>query len=218
MWAAGPVPPPPGLDECRSFLVYAGAARAVITRFKYRNDRAVLRWLADGMAGLLTPPPGAVVTWAPTATRRRRVRGFDQAELLAVAVARRWGASCVPLLVRRGGGAQTGRSRGERRANAVLASRAAPGHGGPSVALTAGDRPPVVVIDDVLTTGATLSASATALRATGVPWVGAVTAARTPAHATHGKSDVVSPRSVSDEPPVVEESLKFARFRADDER
>src|SRR5690606_24637957 len=157
--------------------VYAGAGRAVITRFKYRNDRAVLGWLADGMAGLLAPPPGSVVTWAPTAARRRRVRGFDQAELLAVAVARRWGAPCVPLLVRRGAGAQTGRSRGERRANALLAPRAAAGHR-PWAPSTVGARPPVVVIDDVVTTGATLSAAATALRATGVPWVGAVTAAR----------------------------------------
>lgn len=213
MWAAGPVPPPPGLDECRSLLVYAGAGRAVITRFKYRNDRAVLTWLADGMAGLLTPPPGTVVTWAPTATRRRRVRGFDQAELLAVAVARRWGVPCVPLLVRRGG-AQTGLSRGERRANAVLAPRTAPGHR-PWAVPTAGERSPVVVIDDVVTTGATLSAAAASLRATGVPWVGAVTAARTP---SPGKGDVMSPRSVPDEPPVVDESLKFARFRADDER
>jgi predicted amidophosphoribosyltransferase len=190
MRVAGAAPLPAQLDVCRSLLVYEGQARAVITRLKYRNDRAVLGWLADGMAGLLAPPPGAVVTWAPTAARRRRQRGFDQAELLAVAVGRRWGTACVSLLARRGATAQTGRSRDERRANPVLAARRSAGGA------------PVVVIDDVVTTGATLSAAAAALRTTGVGWVGAVTAARTPEPRLSGSA--IRPRSVPVEPPLVE--------------
>lgn len=204
MRPAGPAPVPDRLDVCRSLLVYEGSARAVITRLKYRNDRAALSWLADGMAGLLLPPPGAVVTWAPTVAQRRRKRGFDQAELLALAFARRWRAPCAPLLVRRGGSAQTGRSRGERRVNPVLAARASPG------------RSSVVVIDDVVTTGSTLNAAAAALRGTGVTWIGAVTAARTPGPS--GPGGRISPRSVQAEPPFVYESLKLSRSLADDQQ
>lgn len=167
---AGPCPPVPGLDGCRALLAYEGAGRALVTGLKYRNDRAALGWLADRMAALLTPPAGTVVTWAPTTAARRRRRGYDQAELLAAAVARRWGVPCRGLLdrpVRRRGDAQTGASAAQRRA-------------GPRVVARGLVRGPVVVVDDVTTTGATLRAAALALRARGAPVVVGLTAARTP--------------------------------------
>lgn len=168
--------PPPGVDVCRALLVYDGAGRELVARLKYRNERASLGWLADGMAGLLHPPEGAVVTWVPTVGRRRRRRGFDQAELLARAVARRWQLPAVPLLRRRSGPPQTGRSRAERLGGVgIEARRELPGR--------ARDGPvPVVLVDDVVTTGATLRCGAQALRAAGATWVGAVVAARTPPH------------------------------------
>jgi predicted amidophosphoribosyltransferase len=167
-------PPPDGLDACRALLVYEGASRRLVTSLKYHNDRAVLTWLAGHMAELLVPPPGAVVTWAPTSRRRRRRRGYDQAELLARAVARRWGRPCLHLLVRAGErGPQTGHGVAERRRGPVFRARA-----GSSRPL----RTPVVVVDDVTTTGSTLAAAARALTAAGAPWVGAITAARTPRH------------------------------------
>ncbi|MGH9113619.1 MAG: ComF family protein, partial [Acidimicrobiales bacterium] len=173
MHRARPGPIPPGLDASRSLLAYEGPARELVTRLKYRNDRAAMAWLADGMASLVDPPAGAVVTWAPTTTRRRRDRGFDQAELLAAAVARRWGLPRVRLLVRRPGPPQTGRTVTDRRLGPAMAAT-------PAAAALLGTTRRVVVVDDVVTTGSTLGAAALVLRSVGALWVAGLTAARTP--------------------------------------
>jgi predicted amidophosphoribosyltransferase len=178
--------PPTGLDAWASLLAYEGAARRLVTGLKYRDDRVALAWLADGMAALLDPPAGAIVTWAPTSARRRRRRGFDQAELLARAVARRWCLPCRRLLVRRGPSRpQTGASLSERQAGPRLAASA---HRRPLV--PTGVPAAVVVVDDVVTTGATLRAAAGALRGAGVMWVGGITAARTARHSAPSRHSV----------------------------
>jgi predicted amidophosphoribosyltransferase len=172
--------PPTGCDLCRAVLAYEGTARKLVTGLKYVNDRAVLGWLAAGLAGLLVPPPGAVVTWAPTSARRRRQRGYDQAELLARAVARRWRRPCRALLRRAPGPPQTGRSLADRLGGVpfVPAGGGGGGRGGRR------SRPThVVVVDDVVTTGATLRTAALALRSTGVVWIAGLAAAATPRHA-----------------------------------
>lgn len=156
---------------CRSLLDYEGPARQLVARLKYRNDRSGLSWLADGMAALLAASPDMVVTWVPTTTARRRRRGFDQAALLARAIARRWRVPCADLLRRGDTAPQTGRTAAER-------------HTGVAVALRHPTTPPpgtVVLVDDVLTTGATLRSVAEVLRSSGTTWIGALTAARTPA-------------------------------------
>ncbi len=117
-------PRPAGLDACWSLFAYQDVGKAVVTSLKYRRDRAALAWLAAGMAALAAPPAGVVVTWAPTTAARRRQRGFDQAELLARAVARCWRAPCRPLLARKAGLPQTGRSLADRRQGPILLARA----------------------------------------------------------------------------------------------
>jgi predicted amidophosphoribosyltransferase len=174
---------PAGLDACWSLLSYEGVGRLLVTHLKYRRDRSALAWLADGMAELGSPPDDVVVTWAPTTPARRRRRGYDQAELLARAVARRWAVPCVGLLSRRSGPPQTGRSLADRRIGPLFLARA-----GSRVA--AGR--PVVVVDDVLTTGSTLSVAARALATVEVERVIGLTAART-ARAAAAPPCVLSP-------------------------
>ena len=181
---APPAPPPLGVDEWWAAFAYEGVAREVVARVKYRGARAAVPWLADAMVaamatamfdGLDATSAVDVVTWAPTSRDRRRARGFDPAELLARAVARRLtdhaDVRCLGLLDRRPGPPQTGLTGADRRRGpGYVARRAAPWS--------------VLVVDDVTTTGATLSAAALALRAAGAHRVLAVTAARTPPPST----------------------------------
>ena len=99
--------------------------RASITGLKNHDRRARVTELADGLAALAPDTPGLVVTWAPTERhRRRRQRGFDQAELLARAVARRRRLPVRGLLTRRPGAPQAGQAAGERWRHPGFSARA----------------------------------------------------------------------------------------------
>src|SRR5688500_14690893 len=98
---------PPGLDSCRALLAYDADVRQVVVGLKNRDQRGRITELARSLATLVPDVPGLVVTWAPTSASRRRQRGFDQAELLARAVARRAGRPVARLLSRRPGPPQS---------------------------------------------------------------------------------------------------------------
>jgi len=156
-------------------VAYEGPARSVVRGLKYRGAAGLARPMAAQIAagapaGLLEDP--AALVPVPLHPRRRRQRGYNQAERLAEALSRRTGLPVADVLSRRGpAGHQVGRSREERLARLDGA-----------VAVRACAQPPqrAVLVDDVTTTGATLSACAAALLGAGSGSVRAVTYARTP--------------------------------------
>ena len=168
MEPAPPVPPVAGLDGCAALLAHRGPGRDVVTALKYRNARAAADWLAVGIADLVSPGVADLVTWAPTTELRRRGRGFDHAEVLARRVARELGLPCASTLARLPGPPQTGRNLVERRDGPrFLARRTVAGRS-------------VLVVDDVVTTGATLGHAGVSLRAAGAVRVLGVAASHPP--------------------------------------
>ena len=168
MRAVGEMAPLEPLSGLWAAFAYAGAGRELLARLKYRNQRSSVRWLASAMAKALPPSRGfEAVTWAPTSPKRRRQRGFDQAELLARALGRETGVPVIGLLKRVDAAVQTGRNRSQRfRAPEFTTRRGTP---------TA-----VLVVDDVITTGATLQSAAKSLIRAGAERVDAVVAGATP--------------------------------------
>jgi ComF family protein len=160
-------------DAAWSAVAYEGVARDAMHALKFHAARPLATVMAAQIAANAPPAllaPGAALVAVPAHPGRRRRRGFDPAELLARALARRSGLPLVAALRRSGAPAtrQLGASRELRRAPGRLGFSAR----GPAP-------PTVVLIDDVHTTGATLGDCARALRAGGARQISAVTWART---------------------------------------
>jgi ComF family protein len=158
---------PSGLDRVWSSAPHEGVARDLVTALKFRRLLPVAELMADRIHWLApaTLLAGAVVP-VPTATLRSVRRGFDPAAEIAAALAARLDSPVTPCLSRRGGGRQVGRKRSQRI-----------GHP-PEIHAKAEVPRSVLLVDDVLTTGATLSACARALRRAGAIRVVAVTFSR----------------------------------------
>lgn len=160
-------------ERAWSPLAYNGPARSVVAALKERGALPAAALMAAQVAavapdGLLD---GAVLVPVPPDPWRRRRRGVDHAGRLADELGRRCTAPVSRALRRRP-------SRAGRQAGAARAERLQPGR----LAIEALERrvPDIaVLVDDVHTTGATLHACATALRAAGAREVRAITYART---------------------------------------
>jgi ComF family protein len=170
---------PPRYHRARAALVYDTESRRLVLPFKHgdRTDiaRACGGWMARAGAELLASAD--LVAPVPLHWRRLLTRRYNQANLLARVVVRAAGASAprlVPDLLRRRRwtGSQTGLRAKERRTNVRHAFDVHPKWR----EAAAGAR--VVLVDDVLTTGATVEACARALERIGVGQVDVLTLAR----------------------------------------
>lgn len=159
---------PPPWQRCIVPLLYAGDVRRLILRFKRSGNPAIASALADA-AAVAVPDADATVPIPSTLWRVLR-RGHNPAEVLARAIPRHRVPSVRPaLLRRRSGPRQTGTSRATRRRNvrgAFVGAGAMPNH--------------VLLIDDVMTSGATLREASRALRRAGAQRITVYAIARTP--------------------------------------
>lgn len=160
---------------CVSPLRYQGEVRASIHRYKFKGGQGyaglygalVAQCVKDHLEGEYD-----LITWAPLSDERKRERGYDQAFLLAQAAALELDAAAVELLrKRRHTDAQSGvKGEAQRRANVLGAYEVVDGE------LAEGKR--ILLIDDVVTTGATLSECARTLRTAGAKEVVCATLAQ----------------------------------------
>jgi ComF family protein len=175
---------PPAYQRARAAVRYDDVARALVHAFKYgdRLDLAPLmgRWMARAGHELIAEADALVPV--PLHWRRLWTRRFNQSAALAEAIARASGVAVAHAPLRRvkATAQQVGLSRAERATNVQGAFRVAPAAKGE----VAGRR--LIVIDDVLTSGATADACARALLRAGAAQVDVlvfarvVDAARTP--------------------------------------
>jgi predicted amidophosphoribosyltransferase len=154
--------------SARAAVEYDARVRAIVSAWKERGLRN-LASLAAGVVAELVPRPGAqLITFVPPDGDRSLRRGHHPPARLARELGRRWEVPVRPVLERtRPLRPQRGLRRPERRQNVRGAFRA-----------PAAVRGCVVLVDDVYTTGSTVSAAATALRAAGAASVEVVTFAR----------------------------------------
>lgn len=160
------------LDWCAPFT---GTARSALHAIKYAGEQRLAeplgaavarRWARIGVGA-------DIVTHVPVHADRARTRGYDQAALIARAAARHLGLPYATLVTReRATIAQFDLDRGDRAANVAGAFAAGLGHASDPVGRW------VLLVDDVVTTGATLAACAQALEQAGALATSAVTVAR----------------------------------------
>lgn len=159
---------PRDFGPVRSAVLLDDRSRRLLHRFKYGGWRRLAEVMAQAMMSPLGEVGEGILVPIPTTRQRRHRRGYNQAEVLATALGSRAGRPCRPGLLRRvrAVGSQTRLGAADRKANLGGVFAAAPWSG------------PVILVDDVFTTGATLVSAARACLDAGVDRVAAVTFAR----------------------------------------
>jgi competence protein ComFC len=159
--------PSGAIDVARAPFLFEGPARSAVHALKFRGWRDVAAALAGAMVELV-PGPADAVAWVPLSRRRLAERGFDQARVLAEAVGEAISLPALHLVRRTEDTAPQAQRIGPERREAMEGAFRAAGRAPPRVLL----------VDDVLTTGATAAACSHAFRGAGAREVFVITAAR----------------------------------------
>lgn len=159
------VPPLLGIHSATALCSYEGVGADLLQSLKYQNRRHVLGSLVDALATGIDSDIDAIVP-VPGNTRRVRERGVDLPAVIARRLSRRLGVPVAQPLFRIDDGSQVGRGRAERTSIEFRAVRQVSGR--------------VLLVDDVVTTGATAVACAAALDLAGCPAVSFASLAATP--------------------------------------
>jgi predicted amidophosphoribosyltransferase len=162
-FAADPTPRPPGLPPVFAAAAYDGPARDALIAFKERGRLALAEPLGTALAAVINATGAEWIVGVPSSRAARRARGYDHVALLCKrAAAVGGGARIVTGL--------TQRRRVADQSGLDAAGRASNIAGSMSYAARSGCLPtgPVVLVDDIVTSGATLAEAARALRAAGI--------------------------------------------------
>ncbi len=164
-----------GISLCVSPLYYEGVVRESLLRYKFGSLSGYAKIYGEFLTKCIDENDISCdsITWVPLSRRRKLLRGYDQARLLAEELSRRTGIPCEGLVRKvRSNPAQSGiGGPAKRRINVAGVYRAC------APEKTAGRR--ILLVDDIVTTGATLSECASVLNKAGAEEVLAITLAST---------------------------------------
>lgn len=145
--------------------VYDGLAKDLVGKLKFGRGQEAASIIGSEIFAILPGHCDWIITHVPTANTRVRQRGYDQAQLIARHISRTAGCPYSALLARFGSSRQLGQTRQTRRKQMKQAF--APAHQNKI------QNRHILLVDDVLTTGATLEAAATVLKGAGAKRVSA---------------------------------------------
>jgi len=162
------------IDRCLSPLYYSGDVRSSLLRYKFGALSVYARPYGAILTDCLRNNEVAcdVITWVPISAKRLRKRGYDQAKLLAEEIARQLGIPCRCLLIKTADNppqSVTG-SAEKRKKNVAGVYRPAD--------LSQIKGKSILLVDDIVTTGATLSECARVLKVAGAKKITAASVAR----------------------------------------
>ena len=161
------------ISFCYAPLTYMGDVKESLHRFKFGGNSFYAETYADAICSSLSPDrlPCDVITWVPLSRARLRKRGYDQAGLIAQKISEELGITCVRTLKK----TKNVRPQSSIKDPAVRVKNISGVYEAVNTEFISGKR--ILLVDDIITTGATVSECARTLAAAGAADIAVVAAA-----------------------------------------